>query len=235
MAARAREPLIDNAIVRFTERVQPTAVGEHGVAVLGHVHHHHAVGYLVVPLHLEAGDVLEHTHRRVVEHVTHPESTFSHHGDLVRARVEAPPHLRDLLVGVVAAVFQPHHLESGQGFILYWFHSCLLLLSRWCRGLLPADDDIRHRCGSFVLDLFQPLLHPFEAQGFALHSLLQFRLFQAQHTAQLLGGERLAHQLADLCQAEPQVFERQDAVEHGQLLAGVVAVTAEAVNIHRFE
>ena len=91
------------------------------------------------------------------------------------------------------------------------------------------------RHAAFLVDLAQPPSDALQAGMLGQDLLLDLGLFQAHHAAQLGGRQVFAQELLDLLQRETQILERQDAVQTRQLLGGVVAVAAEAVDPGRHE
>jgi hypothetical protein len=88
---------------------------------------------------------------------------------------------------------------------------------------------------TFPLDEPEPRLDAGQPGRTAGELVLELRLPQPQHAAQLLRGQLRVEDLADLLQAEAEILERDDAVQPGELVGRVEPVPGRLVDDRRPE
>jgi hypothetical protein len=92
------------------------------------------------------------------------------------------------------------------------------------------NDDFNLTHDMLLFNLFQPGLHTRQSLHFLVQAGLNLGPTGFQHPAQLLRGDFVVEQMADLLQREAHFLERQDAVQTRQLAESVITIAGEVIH-----
>jgi hypothetical protein len=93
------------------------------------------------------------------------------------------------------------------------------------------DLDVVGRHGALLLDESEPRLDLAQPGRIGVDPRLQVGPPQPQHAAQLVGGDLVVEDRTHLLEREPEILERDDPVEPGQLAGGVRAIAGDGIDV----